>query len=88
MRGMKSYISYEEAGEIFIDDLTGLDLDQVLFRAAKQYAFSDCSDAEVLEVVHNGKRYTYDGWEPGMTFTFRNKAGEIVWSHSFPSWDH
>ena len=49
MRGMKSYISYEEAGEIFIDDLTGLDLDQVLFRAAKQYAFSDCSDAEVLD---------------------------------------
>ena len=46
---LKSYIRHEEAGEIFIDDLTGLDLDQVLFRAAKQYAFSELSEQKLVE---------------------------------------
>lgn len=85
---MESYIKFEQDGEICTKDMTGCNLDQVLVTASKMYAFDDCTDIEVLEVVHDGKRYEYDGWEPGMTFTFRDEAGEVVWSNSFPGWDH
>ena len=85
---MESYIRYKVDDEVFTDNMAGCDLDHVLSSASKMYAFDDCTDIEVLEVVHDGKHYEYDGWEPGMTFTFRDEAGEIAWSQSFPHWDH
>lgn len=83
-----SYIKYALDGEVITKDMSGCNLDQVLTRASNMYAFSDCTDIEVLEVVCDGKHYTYNGWEPGMTFTFKDEAGETVWSHDFPGWDH
>lgn len=85
---MKSYIRYEFDGEVFTKDMTGCSLDQTLCTAANYYAFDDCSDITVLAVVHEGMRYEYDGWEPGMTFTFRDESGAIAFSRSFPQWDH
>ena len=85
---MESYIRYKVDDEVFTNNMTGCDLDQVLNSASKMYAFDDCTYIKVLEVVHDGKHYEYDGWEPGMTFTFRDEAGEIAWSRSFPHWDH
>lgn len=85
---MKSYIKYEFDGEIFFKDMSGCTLDQTLCQASYFYAFDDCTDITVLEVVHDGMRYEYDGWEPGMTYTFRNEFGTEVFSRSFPQWDH
>lgn len=85
---MESYIRYEEAGIVTVEDMTGFDLDRVLTHAAALYASSDYRDIEMLEIVHDGNKYTYDGWQPGMTYTFRNAEGEIIWSNSFPDWDH
>lgn len=85
---MTSYIKAKEEGDIFVKDMTGCDLDKVLSTASEMYAFSDCSDIDVIEIIHEGKRYQYDGWEPDMTFTFRDETGKAVWSRSFPRWDH
>lgn len=85
---METYIKYEQNGTITTDDMTGCELDHVLHTAAKMYAFGDFTETTVLEVVHEGKQYMYDGWEPGMVFTFRNESGEAVWSGQFPEWDH
>ena len=85
---MMSYIRYEIEGDTFTKDMDGCTLDQVLCEAAKMYAFDDCTGIEVKEVVHDGKRYEYNGWEPGMTYTFCDETGEEAWSRSFPSWDH
>lgn len=85
---MNSYIKYLFEEEPFTKDMTGCTLDQVLCTASNMYAFDDCTDIDILEVVHEGKKYEYCGWEPGMTYTFRDESGEEVWSRSFPHWDH
>lgn len=85
---MVSFITYLFEEERYTKDMTGFDLDQVLCTASNMYAFADCTDIEVVEVVHEGKRYEYAGWEPGMTYTFLDETGEEVWSRSFPNWDH
>lgn len=85
---MKSYIKYEQDGEIITKDMDGCTLDQVLYLASNMYAFDDCTGIEVKEIVHEGKRYEYDGWEAGMVFSFRDDTGEIVWQQDFPGWDH
>lgn len=87
-KDMRSYIKYEQEGETFTKNMECCTLDQVLGTAASMYAWDDCTGIEVLEIVHEGKRYEYNGWEPGMTFTFCDETGDEVWSHSFPSWDH
>ena len=56
---MESYIKYSSEGEIIINNRGGDTLDQVLTKASEMYAFNDCTDIEVLEVVHNGEKYDY-----------------------------
>ena len=85
---MNSYIEYICCGDVCVDDMSGCDIDEVLISASKMYAFEDCTDIIVLKVVHEGKQYLYEGWQPGMTYTFRDEAGNVVWSNSFPEWDH
>lgn len=61
----------------------------VCYKAAKFIAFDDCTDDEVVAVVANGRELTYTGWQPGMGFTFIDtKTKEVVFDHSYPSWDH
>lgn len=85
---MESYIKYSFEGDVITINMEGSTLDQVLTKASEMYAFNDCTDIEVLEVVHNGEKYDYCGWEPSMTFSFRDTKGKIVWTESFPEWDH
>lgn len=51
-------------------------------------AFSDCSDEAVILITYHGKRLHYVGWQPNMLYEFADEEGNIVWSHSFPQWDH
>ena len=51
-------------------------------------AFSDCSDEEVILIIYEGKEIHYVGWQPDMIYKFADEAGNIIWSNSFPQWDH
>ena len=51
-------------------------------------AFSDCSDEEVILIIYEGKEIHYVGWQPDMLYEFADEAGNIIWSNSFPQWDH
>ena len=63
--------------------------DWLLYTVAHHLAFSDCGGWEVDEIVIDGEPIEYIGWQPGMLYEFRSVAtGQIVWSASFPQWDH
>jgi len=63
--------------------------DWLLCAVAKHHAFNDCGGYDVVEVVVDGRRVEYVGWQPGMLFEFVDcETDEIVWSASFPEWDH
>ena len=63
--------------------------DWLLATVAKHHAFSDCGGYDVVEVVVDGRRVEYVGWQPGMLYEFADcETGEIVWSRHFPEWDH
>ena len=55
---------------------------------AHTLAFSDCSDEEVILIIYEGKEIHYVGWQPDMLYEFADEAGNIIWSNSFPQWDH
>ena len=56
---------------------------------AHLFAFNDCYDIGVDEIVWDGRPVEYVGWQPGMRITFRDSiTGEIVFDESFPEWDH
>lgn len=60
-----------------------------LFRdAAEAYCFADCTDQTVKEIVCEGKRVFYLGWQPGMLYEFVDESGKTVFSSCFPEWDH
>ena len=65
-----------------------------LFRAffrhvAELICFDDCGDDRVDEIVWNGHHVHYTGWQPGMVMEFADdETGEIIYSGSFPEWDH
>lgn len=57
-------------------------------KVAKCIAFSDCTDKIVQKIFFQGKEVVYAGWQPGMTFEFKDLEGNTVWKESFPHWDH
>ena len=71
-------------------DLSDDQYRKLFFRKmAERVAFSDCSDDSLDEIVFDGERVEYVGWQPGMLIEFRScETGEIVYSGSFPEWDH
>lgn len=57
-------------------------------KVAKCIAFSDCTEKQVEKIFFKGKEVVYVGWQPGMTFEFKDLEGNTVWKESFPHWDH
>lgn len=56
---------------------------------AERYAFNDCCDDRILEIVFDGCRIEYAGWQRGMRIVFREAGtGLVVFDESFPEWDH
>ena len=63
--------------------------DWLLLTVAKHIAFSDCGGYDVIEVVVDGRRVEYSGWQPGMLIEFIDcETGEFVWDCCRPDWDH
>ena len=63
-------------------------INQWFAELAHTLAFSDCSDEEVVLIIYEGKEIHYVGWQPDMLYEFADEAGNILWSNSFPQWDH
>ena len=63
-------------------------INQWFAELARTLAFSDCSDEEVILIIYEGKEIHYVGWQPDMLYEFADEAGNIIWSNSFPQWDH
>ena len=94
--GNYSYIAYSilnDHGErvmkytIYGDSPKAADI--LLREAAQMICFADCSDEIVESIVVQGWKIEYVGWQPNMLFEFRNQeTGEIIWSESFPQWEH
>ena len=94
--GHYSYIAYSILDEnnirqthyaYYSDD--AYSANRLLRDAAEMICFSDCSDEIVEAIVIQGYKVEYVGWRPGMLFEFRDQVtGEIIWSESFPQWEH
>lgn len=63
-------------------------IDHWFIRLAKTICFDDCSDERVIYIMYQGKEITYAGWQPNMLMEFIDSEGSIIWSNSFPEWDH
>ena len=65
------------------------DIGALCYKASQFYAWSDCDDTyEIVEIMCDGRKLEYVGWQPGMLFEFVNEDGDVVYSASFECWDH
>lgn len=56
--------------------------------ASKIICFSDCSDERIDRMVFHGQEVFYDGWQPGMVFSFHDNTGKNIWQGQFSEWEH
>lgn len=64
-------------------------LDGLLDFVSELYAFNDCCDSDVRIIKADGHYLQYVGWQPGMLYEYKDcTTGKIVYSRSFPNWDH
>jgi len=85
----KSRIVYFQDGELFTKTFTEFtQIDTVLTEAARMICFNDCSGVDVAEIIVEGTRYFYDGWQPGMLYSFHDENNTHTWQARFPEWDH
>lgn len=66
------------------------DIGALCYKASQFYAWSDCDDTyEIVEIMCDGRKLEYVGWQPGMLFEYRDvESGEIVASAEHEEWDH
>ena len=64
-------------------------LDALLTEVSRSICFSDCVKINVLDIVADGRKLSFAGWQPDMEFAYRDSlTGEIVWTECFPEWEH
>ena len=84
----ETFFVVEHEDGIYIRGLDEGSYDQWFTQLAKILAFDDCSGERVLYIMYKGKELHYTGWKPGMLYEFADKKGNVIWSASFPEWDH
>ena len=64
--------------------------DQLFYFASKLYAFNDCYQVEVHEILALGVKCEYLGWMPDMQFRYAEcgRRYNIIYDNFFPEWDH
>jgi hypothetical protein len=78
-----------ETGETRIEYFS--DGDYFIFhKVTKLYAFDDIDDTYIIdEIVFDGRKCYYCGWEPGMRFVYRYEdTDEIAFEGEYPQYDH
>ena len=87
---MKYYYTYncpDIDGEIYTSEHDTLDT--LLTEVSRNICFSDCVKIHVLDIVADGRKLSFTGWQPDMEFAYRDRlTGEIVWIGRFPEWEH
>ena len=83
-----SYVVRSGDGFYIVSPNDSNEIDAWFAELAHTLAFSDCSDEEVILIIYEGKEIHYVGWQPDMIYKFADEAGNIIWSNSFPQWDH
>ena len=87
---MKYYYTYncpDIDNEIYTSEHANLD--DLLIDVSRSICFSDCVKIHVLDIVADGRKLSFTGWQPDMEFTYRDSlTGEIVWIGRFPEWEH
>ena len=78
-----------ETGEVVMKYFEKGDVGALCYKASQFYAWADCDDTyRIEEIMCDGMELEYVGWQPGMLFEFESEDGGIVYSASFPEWDH
>ena len=78
-----------ETGDVVMKYFEKGDVGALCYKASQFYAWSDCDDTyEIVEIMCDGRKLEYVGWQPGMLFEFVSEDGGIVYSANFPEWDH
>ena len=79
-----------ETGEVVMKYFEKGDVGALCYKAAQHYAWADCDDTyRIDEIMCDGHELGYLGWQPNMLFKFKDyTTGKIVYSASFPEWDH
>ena len=87
---MKYYYTYncpDIDNEIYTSEHATLDA--LLTDASRSICFSDCVKIHVLDIVADGRKLSFTGWQPDMEFAYKDiTTGEIVWAECFPEWEH
>ena len=78
-----------ETGEVIMKYFEKGDVGALCYKASQIYAWHDCDDTyDVDEIMCDGEKIYYVGWQPGMLFEFVNENHELVYSAEFMEWDH
>ena len=78
-----------ETGDVVMKYFEKGDVGALCYKASQFYAWADCDDTyRIEEIMCDGRELEYVGWQPGMLFEFESEDGGIVYSASFPEWDH
>ena len=87
---MKYYYTYncpDIDNEIYTSEHATLD--DLLTNVSRSICFSDCVKMHVLDIVADGRKLSFTGWQPDMEFAYKDIAtGEVVWAGCFPEWEH
>jgi (2Fe-2S) ferredoxin len=75
-------------GEYYVKTTNTESIDRFFEELAHTICFADCSDEQVVFISYEGKELHYTGWKPNMLMEFADEANEIIYSQSFPEWDH
>lgn len=65
-----------------------VDVNSMLVYASSLICFSDCADEEILSIRSGAHNIEYVGWQPNMVYEFVDETGNIIFSRSFPNWEH
>ena len=78
-----------ETGEVVMKYFEKGDVGALCYKASQYYAWHDCDDTyDIDEIMCDGTKIYYVGWQPDMLFEFVNEDNELVYSAEFMCWDH
>ena len=75
--------------EFLIRSFYSNEVDKMFDEICRTIAFADLTGYDVDEIVVNGRRVRYVGWQPDMHITLRYcDNDEIAWDAYYPELDH
>lgn len=82
------YIYTDSDGEAHCVAFGEITENQFFTKVSKKIAFDDLDDSTVHKIYFRGKEVEYAGWQPCMTFEYKDLDGNTVWIEQFEEWDH